>query len=319
MALTRLAEAGRRLRRLVHRGDGRAPTVNPEGRPPTVSAPVNQLSASSVLSRAVSLLRGGVPSSRVWAALATDGIRPPTPDSAEWRVVLAAWHLAEESGAPLAAVLERLAEALRALDRVAERRGVLLAGPRSTIRLVASLPVVALVFGAMLGFDPLPVVMSPFGAMLIGLGVGLLLLGVRWARALISRLERVDCVAGLEFELAWIALGGGAPPGVALRRVADCADAARAEWVQLERLRRDGPVVAVFAAAESLGTPVGPLLLSEAEAARARAQSELEGAAERLGVQVLLPLAICVLPSFVLLGVMPVLLAVLGGVVGEPA
>lgn len=316
MARILLAEVGSRLRRMVPRGGSRESVRAPDGGAKTAAAAEAQGSAASLLTRAVSLLRGGVPSSRVWAILAADGIKPPKPEGPEWRVILSAWRLAEESGAPLAAALERLAEALRSLERVSERREVLLAGPRSTVRLVAALPVVALVFGAILGFDPLPVVLSPLGAILIFLGVGLLALGVKWARALTARLERVDCVAGLEYELVWIALGGGAPPEVALRRVADCADAARAEWVQLDRLRRDGPVAAVFAQSEAPGTPVGPLLLREAEAARARSQSDLESAAERLGVQVLLPLAVCVLPSFVLLGVMPVLLAVLGGVLG---
>jgi len=40
--------------------------------------------------------------------------------------------------------------------------------------------------------------------------------------------------------------------------------------------------------------------------------SELEQEAERLAVRILLPIAVCVLPSFIALGVMPVLLAVLG-------
>ena len=39
----------------------------------------------------------------------------------------------------------------------------------------------------------------------------------------------------------------------------------------------------------------------------------LAAEAERLGVRVLLPLGACVLPAFVLLGVVPVLMAVLGG------
>lgn len=311
---SRLAQTGSRLRRMVLRRGSRESLRAPRGGAKDAAAAEEQCSAASLLTRAVSLLRGGVPSSRVWAVLAADGIKPPKPEGPEWRVILSAWRLAEESGAPLAAALERLADALRALERVSERRDVLLAGPRSTVRLVGALPVVALVLGALLGFDPLPVVLSPLGAILVSLGVGLLVLGIRWARALTASLERVDCVAGLECELAWIALGGGSPPGVALRRVADCADAARAEWVQLDRLRRDGPVAAVFTQSEALGTPVGPMLLREAEDARARAQADLESAAERLGVQVLLPLAVCVLPSFVLLGVMPVLLAVLGGV-----
>lgn len=271
-------------------------------------------SAASVLRRVAALLRGGVPSSRVWGVLGQEGVSPPAAGCPEWRVAAAAWRLARTSGVPLSPALERLAAALGALEQVAERREVLLAGPRATIRLVAALPPGAMLLGFLLGFDPLAAVLTPVGGLCAVLGCVLLLIGVWWARGLAARLARVDHVAGLEYELVWIALGGGAAPAVALRRVADCADHARAEWVRLEKLRHDGPVCAVLASAAALGTPVGPLLLSEAETVRRQAHTELETAAERLAVRILLPLATCILPSFILLGVMPVLLAVLGGV-----
>lgn len=54
------------------------------------------------------------------------------------------------------------------------------------------------------------------------------------------------------------------------------------------------------------------MLLVEAAAARARTLAELKRQAERLAVSVLLPIGVCVLPSFIVLGVLPVLLAVMG-------
>ncbi len=274
-----------------------------------------QISAVGVLFRAAALLRGGVVMSRVWEVMAAEGISPPASLGAEWRVILAAWSLAKRTGAPLAAVLERLALALRDLEKLSERRSVLLAGPRATIRLVSVLPVAAFLLAALLGFDPLSVLITPAGAILCVLGIGLLSMGALWASRLTQRLARMDSVAGLECEFAWIAISGGVPPNHALRLVADHASAARADWVRLARLRKDGPVWTVFATAAALGTPAGPLLLSEADSARAHVHAELEAAAEQLGVRVLVPLAVCVLPSFVLLGVLPVLMAVLGGVI----
>lgn len=227
-------------------------------------------------------------------------------------MLASAWSLAEQSGAPLSAVLARLSESLSALERLSERRSVLLAGPKATIRLVASLPVLALLMGAMLGFDPVGVLLSPLGAMLAVLGGGLLALGVWWARRLTETLASAECIAGLECELTWVALSGGAAPSVALRRVADCADASGAEWVTLSALSRGAVVRRVLDAASNLGTSAGQMLLAEAQSARAKAQAELERQAERLGVRVLIPLGVCVLPSFIVLGVLPVLLAVLG-------
>lgn len=282
--------------------------------------------------RATALLRGGVPASRVWRVLGEEPGAPPelrvlaqriaagdssvqalaAGDGPEWRVLAAAWQLAERSGAPVSATLERLAEALSSLDRLAERRSVLLSGPRATIRLVGALPIVALLCGALLGFDPIGVLWSPGGAILAVMGVGLLAAGVRWAQHLTDRLSAADWVSGLECELCWIALLGGAAHGDAVRRVADAVDGLGVEWVRLSSLCRDGTVQTAVRAAALLGVPAASMLLAEASASRARALAKLEREAERLGVRVLLPMGICVLPSFIVLGVLPVLFAVMG-------
>lgn len=286
--------------------------------------------------RAAVLLRGGMPAVRVWRAVGEEAPRSSelrriahriddgqgvaqalaAADDPRWRVLAAAWNVAELSGAPLAPTLERFAGALRALEALAERRGVLLAGPRSTVRLVVALPPLALVLGTLLGFDPVPVLLSPFGAVLTVMGTGMLLAGTAWARSQIARVAAADRAGGWALELTCIGLGGGGPPGEAMRNVADCVDRAGAEWVRLSELRRDGPVRSVLSTAAVLGAAAVPLLLGAAEAERIQAQGELERAAERLGVRVLVPLGVCVLPAFVLLGVVPVLMAVLGGVVG---
>ena len=282
--------------------------------------------------RAASLLGGGVPSAKVWRVL---GEEPGAPDELadiagriaagqsseaalaavgdpEWRVLAAAWSLALQSGAPIARTLDRIAEALVSLERVGNRRSVLLAGPRATVRLVSALPLVAMLFGAILGFDPIAVMLSPAGAVLGVLGGVLLLVGVRWAKLLTDRLAAAEWVSGLECELCWIALSGGASQQAALRDVADRADAFAVTWVRLGTLRRDGAVQQVLRAATAHGTPAGSMLLVEAAAARARTMAELERQAERLAVSVLLPIGVCVLPSFIVLGVLPVLLAVMG-------
>lgn len=260
--------------------------------------------------RASALLRGGAPgraARRVIEESARKG------DGPEWRVLAAIWRLAEHHGVPLAPTLERFAHAMRDLSRIAERREVLLAAPRSTIRLVAVLPVVAMAFGALLGFDPLRALASPAGVAAMTAGAVLLVIGVRWAHLLARRLAEADWVAGWEFELAAIAIAGGGPPQAALLGVADCADAEQAEWVRLETLAPEGAVQRAARDAAEAGTSLRATLLAAAENSRAQTQAELERAAERLGVRILLPIGLCVLPAFVMLGVVPVLLAVLGG------
>lgn len=289
--------------------------------------------APAILSRCVALLRGGVSPNRVWEVIAQESasVAPQTIAAAvrggaqtaaalagrpepPWRVAAAAWRLADESGAPFAEALERMAAALRELEQLRERRAVLLSGPRATIRMVTALPPLALLLSGVLGFNPLPVLITGPGVILLVLGTALLVTGARWAQAMHQRTERADRVEGIELELTWVALGGGAPPEEACRRVVDAVDAAGASWVKFERFCEGGVLRTTIATAAATGVALRPLLLEEAAAARTRAHAGLEREAERLGVRVLVPLGVCVLPAFVALGVAPVLIAMIGGI-----
>lgn len=324
--------------------------------------------AAAAALRACALLDGGVPATRVWRVLGKEpgaskrlarisaqldaGINEEvalaTGGGAQWQVLAAAWRLAQLSGAPVSHALRRIAEGLNELDRLRQRRQVLLTGPRATIRLVAVLPVVAMLCGVLLGFDPIGVLLTPIGAMIACLGGGLLLIGVRWAATLARQLADAEWVAGLECELSWIALSGGSAPQLAIRSVADQIDHIAAlghgvgeagdqpldsephtfvrrgilgdrrgnskenAWLSLAALCQAGPTQQAIQLAAAHGTPAGPMLLAAATAERSRVLHSLEQEAERLAVRMLLPIALCVLPSFIVLGVLPVLLAVLG-------
>ena len=291
------------------------------------------LAAAEFAGRCAVLLRGGLAPDRALRAAASEtpgapielighldrsasaaeALRAATADP-EWRLVAAAWTLAERSGAPLAPALERISAALHDLVRMRGRRATLLAGPRMTVRMVASLPLLALLLGAALGYDPMPVLVGPAGALLLAVGTALLVAGIAWARSLTRTVADRDRVAAVEFELVWIVLSGGASPGEALVRVADCVSDLRVVWVRFDELCAGRPLRRTLAGAARAGVPVATLLLEEAEAVRGRALADLESEAERLGVRVLVPLGVCVLPAFIALGVMPVLLSMLGGI-----
>lgn len=299
----------------------------------TVDGRATDNGAAATATRYAALLRGGMAPGQAVAALARDapgelarsieglvsdgasiGAALSQQPGAEWRVLGAAWQLAESSGAPLSAALDRIAAALRGVEDVAQRREVLLAGPRMTVRLVAWLPLVAVAVGILLGFDPLPVFFTPVGGVLLALGLLLQSVGARWANHLTAKVETQDRVAGLECELMWIALAGGAPPAAALTRVANAVAESRTEWVEFDSLREGQPLARALAAAVSAGVPASPLLLDVAHELRQATQSQLEREAERLGVRILIPLASCVLPAFVTLGVAPVVITLLSGV-----
>lgn len=252
------------------------------------------------------------------AARVSAGLQIPEALAAEdhppWRVLAVAWRLAAQSGAPLAPALDRIGGALHALERLSERRAVLLSGPRATVRLVAALPVGTFGLGALLGFDPFAMLFTGPGAVLGLAGVLLLWAGVAWAGALRRRVERADRVDGIEYELLWIATGGGVAPAGARVRVVDAVDSFGASWVPLQRFRDDAPLSRTVVTATATGVALRPLLLEEADGARARSHTAQEQAAERLAVVVLVPLGLCVLPAFIALGVAPVVLAMVGGV-----
>lgn len=221
-----------------------------------------------------------------------------------WRALGAAWRVATICGAPLAAALRAFAEALR--DREAARRDieVALAGPRSTARIVLLLPMIAVLLGALMGVDLVATMSSPIGAVCLAAGGLLIVTARRWMRRLLRAAEPRESSDGLALDLlAVAAVGGGAPEAAAalvtaeLERAGLTVDPARLEG--LVRLSRRA------------GAPLGELARTEAAEVRARQRDDARAEAERLAVRLMLPLGACVLPSFLLLGVVPMLLGLL--------
>ena len=105
--------------------------------------------------------------------------------------VAAAWQVAQRSGAGLAAVLDRTAEALRVEDATRREVTAALGPPRATARLLAFLPVFGLLLGSGIGADPWGfLVGTPFGVACLATGCGLGLAGLAWVERLADAAER---------------------------------------------------------------------------------------------------------------------------------
>ncbi|CAM3737551.1 type II secretion system F family protein [Occultella aeris] len=118
--------------------------------------------------------------------------------------------------------------------------------------------------------------------------------------------------AGVSIPAALDALGQALPveQGAPLRRVAGALRLG-ADWDQAW-LDVDDDWAAVsraLAPAWCDGVAPGAGLRQAAEGVRARRGASAREAAARLGVQLVLPLGLCLLPSFILLGLVPVLLS----------
>ncbi|CAM5639792.1 membrane protein [Streptomyces spiroverticillatus] len=100
--------------------------------------------------------------------------------------VAVCWQLAVESGAGLAAGLERLEAALRAERERRELLRARLSGAWSTVGLLALLPVVGVLIGSAMGADPLRVLLhTPLGLGCLVVGGVLEAAGLLWARRIV--------------------------------------------------------------------------------------------------------------------------------------
>jgi tight adherence protein B len=102
----------------------------------------------------------------------------------------AAWQVAMRSGAGLAGVLDRMAEALRVEDATRREVAAALGPPRATARLLAALPVFGLLLGTGVGADPWSFLFeTPLGVCCLALGTCLALAGLAWVERLADSAE----------------------------------------------------------------------------------------------------------------------------------
>lgn len=143
-----------------------------------------------------------------------------------------------------------------------------------------------------------------------------------------GRREEVDVAVLLDLLAAALAVGspipqalsavGGAVSGQrgdALRRIS-AQLALGADWEQAWNTASPGSslqmVKSSLAPAWMSGAPVAPILEHAKKRVRAQRSARDREAAKKLSVRLIIPVAVCYLPAFVVLGLIPVLLALIG-------
>ncbi|GAA3048000.1 hypothetical protein GCM10020229_69160 [Kitasatospora albolonga] len=102
----------------------------------------------------------------------------------------ACWQVTAESGTGLAPGLDQLADALRAERALVEEITGELAGPRTTIAVLAALPLVGLMLGAALGADPVRILLhTPAGLVCLIAGALLEAAGLAWTARIVTAAE----------------------------------------------------------------------------------------------------------------------------------
>lgn len=275
--------------------------------------------AASVQTLAVLLQAGAVPRTAwrhlagtgdIHAAAVLDRIDDGRPlvaaieaEGGPWVDLAAAWEVASTVGAPLADVLRSIASALRDAAAAQDDVRIALAEPAGTARLLLWLPLAGLVLGFALGFDTLGVLGTPAGAACATAGLLFVVCARLWTRRLLRLAQPTPGTPGMRAELVAIALAGGASIDRAVRLVSEASASDPSG---------DARVRDVLELSHAAGVPAVELLRASAAQDRHAARVDGRLRAARLATRLLLPLGVCTLPAFLLLGVAPLLLSVLG-------
>jgi len=231
-----------------------------------------------------------------------------------WRVLAAVHTVAHDTGAPLGDALWALSAALRErFDAERAVRATILA-PVYTQRLLMALPLLGLLVSAALGVNAIGF-LTASGLGWTSLVVATLLMAGawRWSRTMIRQALPGAGFLSPALDLLAIATSGGGSPEAARTRVRNA----------LTRHDLPAPDADTFdrlpALSRRVGIPLRALAIAEASWSRARVKADATESAAALSVKILIPLGALVLPAFVIVGVIPVVFALLSGAFGSGA
>lgn len=215
--------------------------------------------------------------------------------------------------------LSALAAAIEARSEQDGSAKAAIAGTRLQARMVAGLPLLAL-FLAPAAHVPL---FDPAGLVTIAVGGALVCAGMRWMTRLIPNPATTDNPTALMADLIAAISEAGAPLPLAVTVAAGSLPwQARLLGLRAQRLMALGfspsaalyecdddmrSVASALKRSEELGTPVAHELHALATHVRSHRRQQFESAVRRAPVRMVLPLTLCVLPAFGILGITPFL------------
>lgn len=108
-----------------------------------------------------------------------------------WEELSGCLSLAQDTGMPLAQLLERLADALDSGEDAEQARQSAAAGPKSTATLLGFLPIAGLGLSWMMGTTVFDLLATPAGWLLLSIGLTLALGGRFWSSTMIKQANEI--------------------------------------------------------------------------------------------------------------------------------
>jgi tight adherence protein B len=259
-----------------------------------------------VLRQLVALISSGLPARQAQQTLQSqlDSLAP-----AEAKQFQLIWQLALRVGGPIVLALTRLAQVFDRAEANSREAALAFAAPQATARLVMWLPAIALLLGQLVGLNPIGSIMhSLLAALSVCLGVGLLVAGSWWSKRLLAKANLQHEDPGAFLDCVVIGLHAGLPVDVA-------AKTAAASLVEFELSSTSAESNEALAGSvelsRSTGAAITELLISSADRLRENLRFESATLIAKLGVRLMIPLGVTVLPAFVLLSIVPIAIGLL--------
>lgn len=201
--------------------------------------------------------------------------------------------------------------ALRNLEKIAEQQQenearLRVAGtvPKATARLVLWLPLGSSLLGQLLGLGSIAVFFESMPA-LVSLLIGLLLLmaAQAWTQRIMLSANRLQQGDQILLDAIALCLDAGLP----LRQSQNIALSRYVEFFEIEASQQTKSEIAELVHFSDLsGAPIAKLLRNRAEESRRQVTNAQNENLERMSIRLLAPLAVFVLPAFVLITVLPI-------------
>lgn len=219
------------------------------------------------------------------------------------------WGLANRVGGPAVSALNRLAAVFDRAALASREVQLAFAAPQATARLVMLLPLLALVFGQLVGLNPLGSIFgSLLGALSVSLGLGLLVLGHWWSKRLLTSVQLSVPDPGAFLDCVAIGLQAGLPVEAArLEAEAAILTSWQTQADDQSRLALDEAV----ALSRSSGAAIVEILISSADRLRENLRFAVGTQIAKLAIRLMIPLGVAVLPAFVLLSIVPIAIGLL--------